>query len=97
MDVVLLAPAEAATQQQQLDDVARPATVELMSFPAHRTLLSNSAVLWCRVSKISWGPSTPSHHLRSYHPTDGAHFPAAAGSCGVPPWHIVVQTPLTWT
>ena len=53
MDVVLLAPAEAPVQQQQLADAARPAAVELMSIPAHRTLLSNSAVLWCRVSGMS--------------------------------------------
>jgi hypothetical protein len=60
MDVVLLAPAPAAesAQQEQLADAARPATFELMSFPAHRTLLTNSAVLWCRVSgkkRTSWG------------------------------------------
>jgi hypothetical protein len=59
MDVVLLAPAPApaaeSAQQEQLADAARPAMLELVSFPAHRTLLSNSAVLWCRVSGTSWG------------------------------------------
>ena len=57
MDVVLMAPApaEASDQQQQLADATRPAALQLVSFPAHSTLLSNSAVLWCRVSGSCWG------------------------------------------
>jgi hypothetical protein len=56
MDIILLAPAPAAAQsgrqqEKQQDEVAaRPALVELARLPAHSILLSNSAVLWCRVS-----------------------------------------------
>jgi hypothetical protein len=60
MDVILLAPADAAASsalssqiQDEHANLATPAALELMTFPAHRTLFSNSAVLWCRVSGIS--------------------------------------------
>jgi hypothetical protein len=56
LDIILLAPAPAAAQsgeqQEQQEDAARPAMVELARLPAHSILLSNSAVLWCRVSVI---------------------------------------------
>jgi hypothetical protein len=61
MDVILLAPepAEESDQQEQEVDSGTPATHELMSFPAHKTLLSNSAVLWCRVSGTRDRHGTP--------------------------------------
>ena len=55
MEIILLAPAPAAAQsggQQEHEDAARHALVELARLPAHSILLSNSAVLWCRVSSI---------------------------------------------
>ena len=65
MDVILLAPAPSgesdsdSDQHEQQADSGTPGTVELMSFPAHRTLLSNSAVLWCRVSGTGQRQRTP--------------------------------------
>jgi hypothetical protein len=59
INVILLAPADAAASAalslhspQDQGDVSPPA-LTVASFPAHRTLFSNSAVLWSRVSGIS--------------------------------------------
>lgn len=49
MDVILLAAAAAAEAGQQEEQQGSEAKVELASFPAHSAILSNSAVLWCRV------------------------------------------------
>jgi hypothetical protein len=49
MDVILLAAAAAAEAGEQEEQQGSEAKVELASFPAHSAILSNSAVLWCRV------------------------------------------------
>ena len=77
MDVILLAPDDVAStrlsvQQVDLAEAARAATLQLMSFPAHRTLFSNSAVLWCRVSGIKWGYEAKKCMLTASCTTQGA-------------------------
>jgi hypothetical protein len=50
VDVILLAPAPAAQQQdEQQIGAAGSAKVEVARFPAHCNLFCNTEVLWCRV------------------------------------------------